>query len=628
MSIAASVALNVTKNPTKPFYIYADADMSEIVTITHLEFGRATHRAANILRPNGQGPEGQVVAVLALVDTISFHAILAGLLTANLIDSDISTKPFPMSPRNSPAGIFNLLRASSYHRIIVTCVTLAPLLAEIREYGGQIDPDFVLNIKESPSLRQLYPNLGREQPHCSFQPYPTYVSHASLDDIALYLHSSGSTASEGHRPDSSSNHTMGQFITNCRSLQTVPALFATWFNSASAMAYLKTLHTIVWGGGPLPQRIGDALVAAGVNLLATYGTTEIGPVSSFLQYEGDAKEWAWFRFSDQIKVRWAAQGEGTFECQVLAGDSHRPMVENMSDVKGYATSDLCINHPTKKHLWKITEGYTKYRAHRRRDYSHIRGKTVPAPMEDIVMSSPRYFDRNAGESANRRPNLQIDVQNEIQLAALRNKIWPIVSDANEIAPAFSRIFKEMIIFRSRDKPLPRAGKGTVLRKVAISLFKSVEEQTNLSTSVDPPAEWEADILEEWLLNLAGRFSRVTPLSPTADLFQQGFDRDILFQERYGSRKLRLVKFPEWHQELRARETSGSYTGEALPGLKLLEFFGRLAKLSAASADTEFGGISFSVEKMLSLSPAVRGVESINKKNVEACVDYWQTAGFI
>lgn len=49
-------------------------------------------------------------------------------------------------------------------------------------------------------------------------------------------------------------------------------------------------------------------------------------------------------------------------------------------------------------------------------------------------------------------------------------IRPTIEEANRIAPAFSRIFKEMILFTSQDKPLPRAGKGTVLRKAAVNLY--------------------------------------------------------------------------------------------------------------------------------------------------------------
>lgn len=85
MLIPNLVALNSETNPSGPFYIYAHPETSEIITITHLEFGRASHRAANLLRPNREGPDGQVVALLALSDTVLYHATMVGLMTANLV---------------------------------------------------------------------------------------------------------------------------------------------------------------------------------------------------------------------------------------------------------------------------------------------------------------------------------------------------------------------------------------------------------------------------------------------------------------------------------------------------------------------------------------------------------------
>jgi acyl-CoA synthetase (AMP-forming)/AMP-acid ligase II len=52
---------------------------------------------------------------------------------------------------------------------------------------------FALEIQEVPSLLDAYPNLGAETENCPLQPYPTKVSTTSLDDIALYIRSSGST---------------------------------------------------------------------------------------------------------------------------------------------------------------------------------------------------------------------------------------------------------------------------------------------------------------------------------------------------------------------------------------------------------------------------------------------------
>lgn len=34
-------------------------------------------------------------------------------------------------------------------------------------------------------------------------------------------------------------------------------------------------------------------------------------------------------------------------------DTHKPAVENILDVRGYATNDLFIPHPTKKGLWRM-----------------------------------------------------------------------------------------------------------------------------------------------------------------------------------------------------------------------------------------------------------------------------------
>ena len=48
---------------------------------------------------------------------------------------------------------------------------------------------------------------------------------------------------------------------------------------------------------------------------------------------------------------------------------------------------------------------------------------------------------------------------------------PVVEEANKMSPTFARLFKEMIIVTDPSKPLARAGKGTVIRKVSLSLYE-------------------------------------------------------------------------------------------------------------------------------------------------------------
>ncbi|KAJ7617794.1 hypothetical protein FB45DRAFT_932692 [Roridomyces roridus] len=584
------VSRNLARCPLDPCYVYAESN--DVVTITHLEFGRATHRAAHLLRPNREGKDGKVVAIIAESDTMVYNAIFVGLMTANLI-------PFPISPRNSPPAILQLLQASSCHHIVATRVTLAPLLSRLEQHIAEADPEFTLSVDEVPSLAQLYPNLGVETPECAFQPYPEGNAHPEPDDLLMYIHSSGSTGFPkaipwnyrmlnhviaistidmraqiqppaaimglppfhiygigsqlvrplcgihaavfppraitpdalpmSASPDNVLDHARR---TNSRTISTVPTFLVTWFNDPQAFEYLKQkMDSIIWGGGPLPQRIGDAYVNAGIRLINAYGTTETSGIASLSAREEDRKDWAWFRIGDRVKVRWAPQGDGTFECQVLATETYVPLVLNLPDVKGYATSDLCVNHPTKKDLWRIVGRLDDTIVHTSGE------KTVPVPLENIIISSPLvkgvvvfgHERQQTGVLIELIPEEQMDVKDEAQLAELRNKIWPVIEEANAIAPGFSRIFKEMILFTSHEKPLPRAGKGTVMRKAAIKLYTPeidalyTTAEEHAVDSIKAPTIWTTEYIQPWLMEVAAVVCNFTSISPTMDLRQQGFD---------------------------------------------------------------------------------------------------------
>ncbi|KAJ7458724.1 hypothetical protein B0H11DRAFT_2060762 [Mycena galericulata] len=531
------IAKNSETKPDAPFYVFASPHPStDIVTITHLEFAWATHRAAQLVRPNREDADGEVVAVLALADTIVYHAAVAGLMTAKCI-------PFPICQWLSAPAAAQLLRKSSCHRLLTTSVTLAPLLRGIQDELRHSDPGFVLAIEELPSLSQLYPNLGSE----TNSGCPVYVSTAdetSLDDIGLYLHSSGTTGfpkpiAHTHRtllhwsrfafvtdihhyitspfaigtmgllpfalsglfcqllqplyggvivavfpPTTSSSEMVPiqaspdnilQFArkTNCKSVLTVPTLLAVWAKSPESIAYLKTLNLVLFGGGLLPKPLGDKLVNSGVNLRALYAGTEFGAISALIPLPGDEQEWEWLRFTDQVRVRWVPKGGDIFECQILTWENHQVSAQNLEDVKGYATSDLWVRHPDKEHLWKLIGRLDDV-------IVLLSGEMItPALMEDTVVSSPHvaaavmfgHGQEKPGILIQPTPTLQVDAKNPTVVSELRNKIWSIVVEANETAPAFSRIQKDMIMFASPDKPLPRTViKATVSRTAAVNLY--------------------------------------------------------------------------------------------------------------------------------------------------------------
>lgn len=72
-----------------------------------------------------------------------------------------------------------------------------------------------------------------------------------------------------------------------------------------------------FAGGPLATKTGDALVAAGVKLSSVYGTTETSAITHLFRSPTEQALWEWVRFGPNQRIRWVAQADGTYECQVL-----------------------------------------------------------------------------------------------------------------------------------------------------------------------------------------------------------------------------------------------------------------------------------------------------------------------
>jgi hypothetical protein len=72
-------------NPAVPVYVFIEDGASNITQITNLEFGRACDRVAHHLRSGRRGPEREVVAVLALSDSLLYQTIVVGIMRAGLI---------------------------------------------------------------------------------------------------------------------------------------------------------------------------------------------------------------------------------------------------------------------------------------------------------------------------------------------------------------------------------------------------------------------------------------------------------------------------------------------------------------------------------------------------------------
>ncbi|KAG1866982.1 putative aminoadipate reductase [Suillus tomentosus] len=178
------IDFHMQRNASLPIYIFPDSQTGALTSISYREFGRATHRIAHALRPNRSGVEGEVAAIVVHTDTLLYTTLIAGLMIAGIV-------PFPMSPRNPPQAIADLLLRTSCRRIASITPNHAALLDDVQRLMRNSGTS--LTITEIPPISEVYPHLGNESLVHSFVPYPKRPTITRITETILYMHSSGST---------------------------------------------------------------------------------------------------------------------------------------------------------------------------------------------------------------------------------------------------------------------------------------------------------------------------------------------------------------------------------------------------------------------------------------------------
>ncbi|KAF9451607.1 acetyl-CoA synthetase-like protein [Macrolepiota fuliginosa MF-IS2] len=524
---------------THPLFVY-DCD-SAVQTITWKQAVQAIHTAARSLRsiPTLQDTRDvPVVAILAVIDQLSYFALTAGIMRAGY-------RAFPISPRNSDCGVANLLQKTRARHLIVSkdeamqrTAKAARQLLLADEISSEV---FLL---DAPSFGDLFSDQGQY-----FAALPPMRS-MSADDVALILHSSGSTSfpkpiSLSHRNLIQwgaqpyygetdlcgrvlSNHSLpffhamgivslswatmtGVIISNfaprdppvmatpenlfnsavaCQSrlILCVPTFLEEWSHSQEKLIELQKFKAIMFGGAPVQKAVGDKLSNLGIHLYPFYGATELGGTCSFLPRVPPSEGWEYFKISAHSKPVFLEHDAGASIYQLLieesrlsaATSSHTPAVINTlyNGNNAYDTNDLVIRHPTNPILIKI---------YGRADdqIMHSTGeKTNPVPMETIINRHPMVqssviFGRGrfqAGVLIEPRAEHVFDPSDTERLMSFRHAVWSSVEEANNFGPSHSRIFKEMILVAHPSKAFHYTAKGTPRRQFIINEYEKEIEQ--------------------------------------------------------------------------------------------------------------------------------------------------------
>lgn len=71
-------------NADRPWALLATELGVPAGAVSWRQLADATHRVAHAVRPNREGPDGQVVALIAHCDSITYHALQIGMIRAGL----------------------------------------------------------------------------------------------------------------------------------------------------------------------------------------------------------------------------------------------------------------------------------------------------------------------------------------------------------------------------------------------------------------------------------------------------------------------------------------------------------------------------------------------------------------
>ncbi|KAF2799236.1 acetyl-CoA synthetase-like protein [Melanomma pulvis-pyrius CBS 109.77] len=306
-----------------------------------------------------------------------------------------------------------------------------------------------------------------------------------------------------------------------------PTTLVDLVKSPEYLKNLGRLEQVTFGGGPLPQAVGN-MVASKTRLLNCLGTTECGVLPVQLC---DPEDWEYMSVSSMLGHEYRHVSEDLYE-QVIV---RRSELEQYQGIFGtfpklmeWPMKDLYSKHPIKENIWL-------YRGRADDIIVFSTGEKInPLEMENIINSNPAVNVALITGFGRFQSSLLVEAVNsptsEAEKEGLLDTIWPSVVAANKKSPSHGLIHRNMITFTSANKPMLRAGKGTVQRMSTVDVYSTeldVLYEANvdrmkgpsngtINSHVDP---------QEVVKHIIATFTNieVAEIDTNADLFGLGLD---------------------------------------------------------------------------------------------------------
>lgn len=232
----------------------------------------------------------------------------------------------------------------------------------------------------------------------------------------------------------------------------------------------SNLDTVAYGGGDITQAAGDT-VTTKVRLFNFNGSTE-SALYPLLRPSGTfpAEDWKYIHPHPAGGLEFRPRPNGLYEVFIVRNpdfEQEQPVFKLFPHLQEFATKDLFSPHPSKPDLWTY---------HGRADDIIVFKTSMltnPIAMEQHVGRHPKVQGVLMAGTGRFQPCLLVEQASPDPRspAELIEELWPAIEEANQTYSIDSRISKTHILFTDAEKPMQRAGKGTVQRAPTLELYR-------------------------------------------------------------------------------------------------------------------------------------------------------------
>lgn len=246
-----------------------------------------------------------------------------------------------------------------------------------------------------------------------------------------------------------------------------PSTLVDLARNPAQLENLRRLHHVTYGGGPLPTAVGD-LISTRTTLLNVLGTTEAGVLPH--QVCSSAEDWSYMQVSPALGAEYREVSEGLYEQVIVRKPelaAYQGVFGTFPDLHEWPMKDLYKKHPTREGLWLYSGRIDDVIVFSTGE------KLNPVDMESSIESHPAVSAALISGNGQFQAALLVETKGaatEAEEREILDDIWPSVQAANKVAPSHGIIHRDMILLTRPDKPMLRAGKGTVQRRMTLELY--------------------------------------------------------------------------------------------------------------------------------------------------------------